>query len=147
MEVQGSKFGSLGDLKSIKKVIGIRMKFRDRNLEDILVPKWSMFDRGAPGSRPAGPGSRRERPGGRGRRPRRRPWNQKQPGESDNGFRHAAPRTGAADLKASPLPPAPSAVTGLVWVLFRRSWELFVGSRVVFAVDFGRPWEPSSTKR
>ena len=64
-----------------------------------------------PGSTAAGPGSRPTRFGGRGRRPRRRPPSQKEPGESDNGFRHAAPRTGAADLKASPLPPAPSAVT------------------------------------
>ena len=32
----------------MKTVIGFRMEVRDRNLEDILVQKWSMFDRGAP---------------------------------------------------------------------------------------------------
>ena len=48
LEVQGVNFSASGDLKSMKTVIGFRMEVRDRNLEDILVQKWSNFDRGAP---------------------------------------------------------------------------------------------------
>ena len=66
-EVQGVNFSALGNLESKKTVIGFRMEVRDRNLEDILVQKWSMFDRAAPrfearagaGGRGGDPGTRK----------------------------------------------------------------------------------------
>ena len=100
-EIQGSRFTALGYLKSIKKVIGIRDEFRDRNLDDMLVQKWSMFEAGGTVWRPAGPG-------GMGRRPRRRPWNQKERDHSATDLDTRLLRGRAADSEtAAPLPPAP----------------------------------------